>query len=261
MSDLVKVQAVVLSSQPIGEYDRRIVLLTRERGKIAAFAKGARKPQSSLLAASTPFVFGDFWLYEGRTSYTVVQAAIRHHFVELASLQPAVYYAYYFMEVADYFGREGNDEKEMMNLLYVSLKALTDRKLDPRLVRCLYELRVMAEQGMTPRLWDCGGCQRKIQVEPDLFFSLQASGLICGDCHRRYRNGAMGEGGRSDMLRIRPQTLALLRYACTAPLGRLYGFTTTKELPLQELEGIAHPFLLRSIDRKLKSLQILELMA
>lgn len=55
MQDFIIVTGMILKQTPIGEYDRRICLLTKERGKIAAFVKGSRKPGNRLSSAANPF--------------------------------------------------------------------------------------------------------------------------------------------------------------------------------------------------------------
>ena len=107
MSEVLQVSGMVLSSMPIGENDKRIVLLTNELGRISAFARGARRPGSSLMAASDPPAFGTFSLIQGRNSYSLVQASVKQYFRELAREETGIYYAYYFLDFADYYSREG----------------------------------------------------------------------------------------------------------------------------------------------------------
>ena len=249
MSDLITVQGVVISSMPIGEYDKRIVLLTRERGKISAFVRGARRLNSPFMAAAEPFVFGSFTLYEGRSSYNLNQVNVTHHFMELAAMQPGIYYGYYFLELADYFGQEGTDEREMMNLLYVTVKALLNPHVKDSLIRCVFELRAMAEEGYCPELASCACCARDEVPENDCFFSQEHHGILCGSCAK----------GQRGAVRISGAALYAMRYIVSAPMGKLYTFTVSEEV-LAELERIIHRYVDRNTDRKFKSLEILEIM-
>ncbi len=150
MQEFIFVTGMVLKQSPSGDYDRRVTILTKEKGKISAFARGARRQGNRLAAATNSFAFGTFKLYPGRDAYTLSDADIQNYFQELMSDFEGAYYGMYFAEIADYYTRENNDEKQMLLLLYQSLKALTAPSLSRPLVRCVYELKSIAVNGEYP---------------------------------------------------------------------------------------------------------------
>jgi DNA repair protein RecO (recombination protein O) len=150
MQDFLEVTGIVLRSAAVGEYDRVVTILTTGKGKISAFARNARKLNNRFMAAVSPFCFGKFKLYAGRNSYTIAEAEITNYFETLRNDLESAYYGMYFLEVADFYTRENNDEAEMLKLLYQSLRALLHKNLDNRLVRLVYECKAMAVNGEFP---------------------------------------------------------------------------------------------------------------
>lgn len=213
MQGVTELTGMVLKAEPVGDYDRRVVILTKERGKISAFARGARKQSSKLLAATNPFCFGTFKLYEGRTSYNMMEADISNYFEGLREDYVSAFYGMYFLEVMDYYTRENNDEKEFLKLLYQSLRALMHEGLSHLLVRYVFEIKAVVINGEFP---------------------------------------GVPEGEKWE-----ESTRYAISYIAASGIEKLYTFTVTPQV-LKQLGEIAADCRARSIDRPLKSLEIVE---
>ncbi len=152
MSERVTATGMVLYASPVGDYDKRIVLLTRDMGRITCFARGARRQNSPLLAGTNPFAFGEFEMFVGRDSYTIVKATIKEYFRDLSMDPDLAAYGFYFLEIANYYTRENIDGSDMIKLIYASLKALLSDRIDFLLVRRIFELKAMQLNGEYPVL-------------------------------------------------------------------------------------------------------------
>lgn len=152
MNNLVQVTGMILEVSPVNDYDRRLVILTKERGKITAFCRGARRLNNKMMAATNQFAFGQFKLYEGKNAYNLADAEITHYFEELRTDYEGAFLGMYFLEVASYYTRENNDEVEMLKLLFQSIRALTKASLDNRLIRSVYEIKSLVINGEFPGL-------------------------------------------------------------------------------------------------------------
>ena len=212
---------MILNTMPVGEYDKRITILTRERGKITAFARGARRPKSSLQAATNLFCFGT-----------------THHFVELAARQPGVYYGYYFLELADYFCQENNDCINQLKLVYQTLRALNVPSLSPKLVRVIYELKTLVYFGVYPNVFACTSCGSREQL---WCFDEKSNGVMCRECQPGPVKYPLDEAA-----------LYTMQYIVTAPVEKLYTFTVTEEV-LGQVTKLIQYYMRQYVEKELKT--------
>lgn len=238
---------MVLSTMPIGDYDKRLVILTKERGKIAVFAKGARRQNSAFLACSQPFTFGKFQIYEGRNSYSLSLAKVDDYFEDVIMNLEAAYYGMYFCELSGYFANENEDSTKMLNLLYISLKALLKESIGMKLVRYIFELKLLTINGIGPQVFSCVNCGKEKERESLYSFSCKSGGSLCSDC----------KSYGADTIKISSSTLYTLQFIISTPLAKLYSFTVSEEVFI-ELKRCIDQYRSLYVDRQIKSLKVIE---
>lgn len=235
-------------SAPIKEYDRRIELLTKERGRISAFARGARKASSPLSACTILFTFGQFQLYEGRDYYQLQSCVVKNQFSELSVDYDALCYCSYFSEFIRYFTRENIQAGQELMLMYVTIRSVIAGILPLPLIRVIFEMRMMLISGEMLELFTCLGCGKENTRQ--VFFS--AGGLVCPEC-------AAKEPKLKDSYptQLSADALYSLQYMLTSDFEKLFSFTVSDTV-LEELVRFMKNYLKRFINHHFQSLDFIE---
>jgi DNA repair protein RecO (recombination protein O) len=247
MGEDIVVTGIVLYTSLVNEYDKRLVVLTKERGKITVFANGARRPNSVIRAASQSYVMGKFTVTAGRDVYTLHQAEVSEYFSEIAQDMEKLCYAAYFCEFMSYYTREGDRCKDNLNLLYFTLKALVDEKMSYRLIRYVYEVRLMDTEGQGIHAFSCVKCNEKEKLT---YFDAAQGGFLCEGCASKYHISQ----------KISPTLVYTVQYIMSTPVNKLYNFNLSDDA-FRELEFVVDRFKKEYVDKAFKSLEILSTLA
>jgi DNA repair protein RecO (recombination protein O) len=179
----VKLTALVLRAVDYGESDRVVTLLSRERGKLTAFARGARASRRRFGGALEPFTLVAAELREragsdllGLDSVTPLRAhgGIRG---ELARIACAGYAA----ELARELVRDHEPHEELFDLLLAALGALDRGPARPALLRA-FELGALRAAGLAPRLDACARCGGPLPAAGGARFDPGHGGALCEGC-------------------------------------------------------------------------------
>lgn len=150
MKETIVLTGMVISATPVGDYDKRLVILTKEYGRIIAFANGCRRATSPLLAIAKPFTCAKFHVYPGKNAYVLTKADVFEYFDAIVKDLEAVTYGMYFMELADYFVQENEESRQTLMLLFSSCKALLKETIEKKVIRLAFEVRLMMINGIGP---------------------------------------------------------------------------------------------------------------
>jgi len=176
-----RLEAVVLRHADWGEADRLLTLYTRERGKVRAIAKGARKIRSRKAGHLEPFTRVTIQLAKGRDLLIVTQAETVEAYLPLREDLVKTATASYIVELLDRFTYEDESENHALFRLLAETLGRIATGPDPWLAVRFYEMRLLDGLGFRPQLFECANCGNAIQAV-DQFFSPAQGGVLCPRC-------------------------------------------------------------------------------
>ena len=147
MQQTFRAEAIVLRRTNYGEADRILSVLTPDRGKLSAIAKGVRKPKSKLAGGLELLAVCDITLAQGKGSMHLVTSA------RLNQFYGDILHEYERMELAcvciKQIGKTAEmvGEPEFYYLLRDSLMYLNTKHIDWRITELWFRLRMQTLLG------------------------------------------------------------------------------------------------------------------
>ena len=183
--------AIVLRGRALGEADRIYTLLTRERGKVDAVAKGVRRPRSAMGGRLEPLAEVRVALHKGRSLDVITEArTVKSHWSGLVR-PDALATASLFAETVDLFCEPELPLPEIYALLAGAVSAVAASG-EPAMLIPRFQLRLLHALGLAPADDACVRCGDGFN-EHGAWLDLEAGGLGCERCY-----GARGDAHALD---------------------------------------------------------------
>jgi DNA repair protein RecO (recombination protein O) len=178
-----KLTAIVLRTVDTGEADRVVTLLTRERGKVAAFARGARASRRRFGGALEPFTLVAAEVRErpGAELLSLDSVAPLDAFAAIRGDLARIACAAYAAELSRDLVHDHQPHEDLFDLLAAYLAALTAAPAAPAGLRA-FELGALRAAGLLPRLEACASCGDACARAGTLRLDPARGGILCAAC-------------------------------------------------------------------------------
>lgn len=244
---LYSTEGIILKQTKYNESDKILTIFSKDRGKIQAIAKGARKHKSSLRAGSQIFGYSKFILYKGRGMYNISQAENIESFYHLRENLEKLAYGTYIIELVDSAIAEEESNEKLFGLLIKTLKILSKLDRDYSKYIRAFELKYISFIGYKPHIDRCIVCNQ--EPEDKMIFSIANGGIVCYKC---IRQGLYGQT-------IDRKTLRIMKFLLYSKLDGLEEIEIDDN-SLEIIKNILINYIMVHIDKKhFKSLEFLNM--
>jgi DNA repair protein RecO (recombination protein O) len=176
-------QALILSTLDYGDADRLVTMFTATRGKLTAFASGARKSKRRFAGALESFTLVSAQLVErSGDTFRLDSVDIQRGFFSIRSDLPRIARAMYVVELARELVRDREPHPELYREVIDYLEALEANKAGPTSLLA-FELVALAHAGLMPRFDCCAVCGQALGESPR--FDPAHGGGVCSTCAHR----------------------------------------------------------------------------
>ncbi|MDD4698957.1 MAG: DNA repair protein RecO [Oscillospiraceae bacterium] len=235
---------LIIKENNVGESDRAVVILTRDKGIIRAFVPGARRLRNKNSSSTGMLCYSNIVLFKSRDTYKIDEASAIEVFFSLRSDIVILTVAQYICELCLNLAPEEDRAEDYLRLALNSLHFLSKNKLPIELVKAITELRMMALSGYMPNLVACNKCS--LYESDRMFFDPLHGLLYCDNCKP---TNAM-------LFRVNPTVLTAMRHIVYSEFNKLYSFTIPDN-DLKQLSEIVEKYLVMQTEHKFKTLDFL----
>lgn len=173
----IKTSGIVIRKLNLGEADKILTVLTRDRGKIRILAKGVRRPKAKLTGFADLFQYNDWILAEGRNWDIVTAATTVERFVGDDTTLSQVGLMYYIGELTDKLIEETQTVPGSFELLRETL-AYIKRHPQSGSPRAYFEMKLLTVLGFAPELKQCVVGRHALNEDEPIYFSTRLGGLV-----------------------------------------------------------------------------------
>lgn len=163
------------------ESDRILSIFTIEHGRLDAKARGCRRPQSPLVNACQPFVFGQFELFTGKDKATINACDIKETFYPIREDYERFSIGSVMLRLCHDAAPENEPNEALFSLLYHSLSFLAYGESNPQDLFCCFLVRFLNAIGYRPAITTCAQCGRDLRADAVVRFSPRG-GAVCAAC-------------------------------------------------------------------------------